>query len=91
VDLCLKLRTRGEKIVWTPFAEFLHRESVSRGVEDSPEKQARFEREVRVMLDRWGERLTADPYWSPNLDLEGDQGALAWPPRVWRPWSDAPD
>jgi GT2 family glycosyltransferase len=86
VDLCLKLRHNGGRIVWTPFAAFTHHESVSRGIEDTPEKRARFESEVRTMLDRWGEALPHDPCWSPNLDIENDQGDLAWPPRVRRPW-----
>jgi len=67
VDLCLKLRARGYRNVWTPHARLIHHESKSRGAEDTPEKLARFEREVRVMQDRWGPVLRADPYYNPNL------------------------
>lgn len=71
IDLCLKLRAAGKLIVYTPYAELVHHESVSRGYEDSPEKKARFKREFKVMQDRWGEVLLKDPYYNPNFKLEG--------------------
>ncbi|HHQ4887586.1 TPA: glycosyltransferase family 2 protein, partial [Aeromonas veronii] len=44
VDFCLKVLDAGYRNLWTPFAELIHHESVSRGYEDNPEKQARFRR-----------------------------------------------
>nr|WP_246732888.1 glycosyltransferase family 2 protein [Methylobacterium sp. BTF04] len=67
VDLCLRVRAAGYRIVWTPYARLVHHESKSRGAEDTPEKRARFEAEVRVMQERWGPQLRADPYYNPNL------------------------
>jgi GT2 family glycosyltransferase len=72
VDFCLKVREAGYRNLWTPFAELYHHESKSRGHEDTPEKQARFEKEVLWMKKKWGSNLTNDPYYSPNLTL--DQG-----------------
>jgi len=69
VDLCLRLRAAGYRNIWTPFAELIHHESVSRGREDNPEKIARFQREVRFMHERWGEVLTFDPHYNPNLTM----------------------
>lgn len=69
IDLCLKLREAGGLIVYTPYAELLHHESVSRGYEDSLEKKARFKREYKVMQDRWGTKLTSDPFYNPNFAL----------------------
>jgi O-antigen biosynthesis protein len=37
IDLCLRLRELGYRVVWTPFAELFHVESVSRGYDDFPE------------------------------------------------------
>jgi GT2 family glycosyltransferase len=34
IDLCLRLRKFGYRVVWTPFAELFHLESVSRGYDD---------------------------------------------------------
>ncbi len=67
VDLCLRLRRAGYRNVWTPYARLIHHESKSRGPEDTPEKRARFEAESRVMRERWGPELRADPYYNPNL------------------------
>ena len=67
VDLCLRIREAGYRIVWTPFATLIHHESKSRGPEDTPEKKARFEAETKVMLGRWGTQLRADPYYNVNL------------------------
>ncbi|WP_299564157.1 glycosyltransferase family 2 protein [Enterovirga sp.] len=67
IDLCLRVREAGYRIVWTPFSRLIHHESKSRGPEDTPEKIARFQRETAVMQERWGARLQADPYYNPNL------------------------
>jgi O-antigen biosynthesis protein len=69
VDFCLKVRNAGYRNLWTPYAEMVHHESVSRGTEDTPEKQARFHREVRFMKEKWGQALNEDPYYSPWLSL----------------------
>ena len=70
VDLCMKIRRAGYLIVWTPFAELYHYESLSRGKDDTPEKQARFDSEVALFRRKWGAELAAgDPYYNPNLTL----------------------
>lgn len=82
VDLCLRIQKQGWKNVWTPYAELYHHESASRGYEDTPEKQARFNQEVSYMKQRWGEHLLLDAAYSPNLTLDSDDFSFAWPPRV---------
>ena len=71
VDICMKIRKEGYLIVFTPYAEFYHYESKSRGFEDSPEKVARFNREIDLFMSKWKDYLEAgDPYYNPNLTLE---------------------
>ena len=82
VDFCLKVREAGYQNVWTPFAELYHHESATRGFEDTPEKQARFAKEVAYMKHTWGESLVNDPTYNPNLTLEHEDFSLAWPPRI---------
>lgn len=82
VDFCLKVREAGYRNIWTPHAELYHHESVSRGHEDNPEKQARFAKEAAYMRKRWGKLLMADPAYSPNLTLNHGDFSLAWPPRI---------
>ena len=71
VDLCMKIRKAGYLIVWTPHAEAYHYESKSRGLEDTPEKRARFLDETIRFQSKWRRELNAgDPYYNPNLSLE---------------------
>jgi O-antigen biosynthesis protein len=81
IDFCLRVRAAGYRNLWTPFAELIHHESASRGKEDTPEKQARFDREVAYMRRTWGEQLDHDPAYNLNLALNVEGWDLAWPPR----------
>ena len=77
VDLCMRIRRAGYLIVWTPYAELYHYESKSRGAEDSPEKQKRFQGEIELFQKRWAKELAAgDPYYNPNLTLEREDFSL---------------
>ena len=74
IVLCMKFRAAGKKIIFTPYAELYHYESKSRGLEDTPEKQFRFDKEVKRFQEKWAQQLEmGDPYYSPNLSVtEGD-------------------
>lgn len=77
VDLCMKIRNAGYLIVYNPYAELYHYESKSRGLEDTPEKVARFNREIEIFEKRWPEILkNGDPYYNPNLTLESQNFSL---------------
>lgn len=82
IDFCLRVREVGYRNVWTPLVELFHHESVSRGQEDTPEKQARFAGEVAYMKERWGAQLLNDRAYSPNLTLDHEDFSYAWPPRT---------
>jgi len=81
VDFCLRVREAGWRVVWTPFAELVHHESVSRGA-DTGVRAEGFAREVAYMHARWGDLLRHDPAYNPNLTLEDTNFGLAFPPRV---------
>ncbi|TCZ60943.1 glycosyltransferase [Roseicella aquatilis] len=87
VDLCMKIRAAGYRILWTPFAELYHLESASRGQDLSPEKARRFAGEVSYIRTRWGEAMYRDPFYNPWLSLEGAHGVLSHEPRRKRPWA----
>ncbi len=82
IDFCLKVRAAGFLNLWTPFAEFYHHESASRGADDTPEKAGRFKNEVEKMLERWGPVLQQDPAYNPNLTLENEHFSLSPAPRM---------
>ena len=81
VDFCLRIQEQGYNNLWTPYAEMYHYESASRGYEDTPEKQTRFNKEVAYMKQRWGDSLLIDPAYNPNLTLDRDDFSFACPPR----------
>ena len=92
IDLCIKIRAAGYRIVWTPYAELYHLESASRGYDTiDPEKRLRLEREERCMLRRWGTALEQDPYFNPNFALTSEDLVYAYPPRTSRPWIEGGD
>ena len=70
IDFCLKLREAGYRNLFTPHATLMHHESISRGRDDTPQKQAVFQREFRHMQATWGVKLHDDPAYNPNLTLE---------------------
>jgi O-antigen biosynthesis protein len=86
VDLCLKLRNTGLQVVCDPDIELIHHESKSRGLDLTPEKRQRLDREGEWMRRKWEKKLDADPFFNPNFDLKGSEYALAFPPRVTLPW-----
>lgn len=65
VDVCLRLRARGLRVICTPRALLLHHEFISRPsyYYDIIDRM--------LLLDRWEEMIErGDPYYNPNLDLE---------------------
>ena len=71
VDFCLKIREKGYLVVYNPYVEFIHYESKSRGLEDTPEKKRRFKNEINTFEKRWQNFLDqGDPYYNINLSLD---------------------
>jgi GT2 family glycosyltransferase len=64
VDLCLRLRERGLRLICTPQALVVHHESVSRrSYYDMIDRM--------LLLDQWESVIQrGDPYYNPNLNLE---------------------
>lgn len=61
VDLCLRLRMLGYRIVYTPFAELIHYEKASRGEVLPPGS------ELAIFWKRWSGFLGQDPAYHPRL------------------------
>lgn len=77
IDYCLKVRKLGKLVVYNPYAELYHYESKSRGLEDSPEKVERFNRETEILLSFWrGIIESGDPYYNRNLTLDNSDFSL---------------
>lgn len=77
VDYCMKVRALGKLVVYNPYAKFYHYESKSRGMEDTPEKLARFHSEILTFGTTWKDILRdGDPYYSPALTFRKTNFAL---------------
>jgi GT2 family glycosyltransferase len=71
VDLCLKVRERGLRVVYTPYAVLLHHGSYSikklkigKIADDSRRREECFR-----LVDKWLPVLANDPAFNPNLNL----------------------
>jgi GT2 family glycosyltransferase len=65
VDLCLRIRASGRRILYTPRAVLAHHEGATRGAFYDHVDRA-------LLLDAWGETIgRGDPYYNPLLSLEG--------------------
>jgi GT2 family glycosyltransferase len=68
VDFCLKLREIGKINVLTPYAELYHYESVSRGLDTTPEKSARLRAESDFFREKWKSYYqNGDPYHNKGI------------------------
>ena len=77
IDFCMKVRQLGKLVVYNPYAELYHYESKSRGLEDTPEKIRRFQKEIATFAEKWPDILkNGDPYYNPNLTLESQDFSL---------------
>ncbi len=81
VDFCLRLHGRGWQIIWTPYADLIHRESASRRHIFGPAGHAQLSGEAAYVQEKWGEQLQRDPFYNPNLS-HSIGFTLAWPPRI---------
>jgi glycosyltransferase involved in cell wall biosynthesis len=61
VDLCLKMRSAGYMIVYTPFAKLCWHHASADQIDMNGEA---------VLRERWADILRRDPYYNPNLSRE---------------------
>ena len=66
VDLCLRLRQRGYRILLTPRAKLIHHESASRRID------ARDEEYRMTLRMRWSKPLRQERFWSSKWGQSGD-------------------
>jgi len=86
VDFCLRVRKSGLKVVWTPYAELYHFESVSRRKDQSRQRKKQAEGEVRYMRQTWQTHMGHDPFYNPNFSYLRADFVLAPVPDVEFPW-----
>lgn len=65
IDYCLRAIAKGYRVVWTPFVDLIHRESVSRGSDQTGPNHERFQREQAALQQRYNTRNYEDRAFSP--------------------------
>jgi O-antigen biosynthesis protein len=65
IDLCLRARQAGYRVVWTPFATLIHHESASRGSDETPANIERFDREKANLKAAYATGSFIDPAINP--------------------------
>lgn len=94
VDFCLKVHKGGFHNIYVGDVELYHLESISRGHDDTPEKQARFTNEINVIKERWKNQIACDPFYSPQYSrhtlipslLKYDEYPYISKEYNWKPW-----
>jgi GT2 family glycosyltransferase len=76
VDFCLKILSLGRRNLYCAEAELYHYESVSRGLEDTKEKQQRFQSELNYLKTNWASFIKHDPAYNPNLTLKRENFSI---------------
>lgn len=69
VDLCLRVRAAGWRIVWTPFATLTHVDGGTRGRDATPVQILQHWRETARLLGRWHRLIALDDRINRNLDV----------------------
>ncbi|MFN3976890.1 MAG: glycosyltransferase family 2 protein, partial [Aquificaceae bacterium] len=88
VDYCLKLRSKGYRVVFTPYVELYHYESLTRGREKSKRYREERKKEALFIREKWKNFVQNDPFYNPNLELKGEAFSLSLEPRVTKPWKE---
>jgi len=74
IDLCLKVREAGYRVIWTAYSILVHHGSVSQietqtNVEKKLTGAIRFRGEQDTMVNRWREYIKHDPAYNKHLSL----------------------
>ncbi len=77
IDLCLKLRQKGYRIVYTPYAQLYHDESKTKYERNISVASDLYE--VRYMQQKWAQTMSQDPYYNPNLSRVREDYSLDLP------------
>jgi GT2 family glycosyltransferase len=86
VDLCLRSRVLGYRVVFAADAKLYHHESISRSKDTSLSAMVRSFLEVRYMRVVWRKIMKNDPYYNPNFSYFSPNFILSPAPNIKRPW-----
>ncbi|TGK24922.1 glycosyltransferase [Leptospira yasudae] len=71
VDLCLRLLEKGYRIVSNPFSIFVSSKKPLRSFQEFDPRYKKAKKDRNILIQKWGEALNSDRYYSPHSDLLG--------------------
>ena len=71
VDFNIKLTEKGYYNLFVPQVNVYHFESKTRGLDTTPEKLERFNKEHDYMYNKWGKQIDNDKFYNPNFSKKG--------------------
>jgi|GEM_PF-6018321 len=74
VDLCLRAREAGYRVIYTPEATLWHKEGQSRRADDHAAEQPRRQAELAAFVRRHPEAARRSVYYPPHLPRDTDRG-----------------
>lgn len=74
VDLCLRVRERGLKVVYAPQATLLHKEGQTRRADDRPEESVRYTRELAAYFRRHESAARTSVFYPLHARRDTDSG-----------------
>lgn len=86
IDLCIRIRQHGRKIICDPYIRLIHKESKSRGRDITEERKARLQRDAKKIVEKLGERSFQDGFYSPNFARNHADFSIESFPRSLPPW-----
>lgn len=70
IDFCLKVIEKNYQVVYTPYSEWYHYESKSRGIDTDIDKADRFYNDIDYFKSKWSKIFQrTDPFYNLNLTL----------------------
>jgi len=73
-DLCLKIRQKGYRVLYTPHAVLYHHEALSK----TDKNLMPHPDEIQAMRIKWKEVIQGDPFYNPNLTRSEEDYSLRW-------------
>jgi GT2 family glycosyltransferase len=74
IDLCLKIRQKGYRVLYTAHAVLYHHEAFSKTGKDLVPHAD----EIEAMQTRWRDVIEADPFYNQNLTRNAEDFSLSW-------------
>lgn len=71
IDMCLRVRERGGRVLYVPEIGLVHHESATRGHNRTRGQVAWDQSELAFLARRWGDALRVDPGYNPQWALRG--------------------